>query len=51
METRKEKLDEGMVNRKNKMRKVSPNMNIYNKYKWVNFTHKLKRQIKNKIQL
>lgn len=43
MEIRKEKLDEGMVNRKNKMRKVSLNMNIYNKYKWVNFIYKLKR--------
>lgn len=43
MEIRREKLDEGMVNRKNKMRKVSLNMNIYNKYKWVNFIYKLKR--------
>lgn len=32
-----------MVNRKNKMSKVRPNTSIYNKYKLVNFTHKLKR--------
>lgn len=25
------------------MRGISPHMSIYNKYKWINFTHKLKR--------